>query len=102
MPYNPALEAGRLDLLRQLGLTTRNAPPCWRDDNDPSLKQKKLRQAKKSVQTGYVNTISQPRQKREFVEITGAAPTYLETLTLHQVNIFSLGFICFLLFFFNY
>jgi hypothetical protein len=52
MPVNPALEVGRLDLLKQLGLTTKNAPPCWRDDNDPSVKQRQLRMAKQSVQTG--------------------------------------------------
>ena len=78
-PHVPSqLEIDRLSLLKQLGLRTDHAPPCWQDSSDPTLQLKLNRGRKLSVQQSYASGISKPVRKREKQPTYGAAPTYLD------------------------
>ena len=72
------LEIDRLKLLRQLGLTTDHAPPCWQDEHDPTKIQRSSRARKLSVQVAYATKIASPIRKREKVISLGTTPTYLD------------------------
>jgi len=79
------LENDRAKLLGALGLHAKKPPPSWRGDGaDPTLRLKKKLGLKYSAQKAHFDTISSPQRPKPKVIPTGAAPTFLETVTAHQ------------------
>lgn len=85
MPRVPSgLELDRLKLLNSLGLRSEQAPPCWRDDHDPSGTLKAMRTRKQSAQVGHATSIAKPVKTQTKATIYGTAPSFLDTVTAHQ------------------